>query len=44
MSMRQIVTLADSVVKGQPTRIPPMKLAEWREFCWWLDHLRGYAM
>lgn len=44
MSMRQIVTLADSVVKGQRTRIPPMKGAEWREFCWWIDFLRGYAM
>lgn len=44
MSLRQIVTLADAVVKGQPTRIPPMKGDEWHEFCWWLDHLRGYAM
>ena len=44
MSFRQIVTPADAVVKGQPTRIPPMKGDEWREVCWWLDHLRGYAM
>ena len=44
MSTRQIVQVAESLVKGHKTRIPPMNGEQWESFRWWLDYLRGYDM
>ncbi|EOM8713464.1 hypothetical protein ACNCVN_004619 [Escherichia coli] len=44
MSTRQIVQLADSLVKGWETRIPAMTFSEWDQFRWWLNYLKGYEM
>lgn len=44
MSMKEIVNLADSLVKGLEVKIPAMKPHEWDELRWWLNHLQGYAM
>ncbi|ELJ3359163.1 hypothetical protein QQU05_004462 [Salmonella enterica] len=44
MSTRQIVQLADSLVKGWETKIPAMKFSEWDQFRWWLNYLQGYEM
>ena len=44
MSTRQIVQLADSLVKGWETRIPAMKFSEWDQFRWWLNYLQGFEM
>ncbi len=44
MSTRQIVQLADSLVKGWETRIPAMTCTAWDQFRWWLNYLQGYEM
>ena len=44
MSTRQIVQLADSLVKGWETRIPAMTCTEWDQFRWWLNYLQGEEM
>lgn len=48
MSTKQIVQIADSLVKGvangKATKVPAMKGEEWRQLTWWLNYLQGYAM
>lgn len=43
MSMKQIITIADQLVKGWEVKIPAMKPHDWDELRWWMEHLRGYS-
>lgn len=44
MSTKQIVTLADQLVKGWEVKIPAMKGTDWDSLLWWLNHLKGHTL